>query len=144
MTDPAGDPGDPDQVWWWQVPRDASQAAVRLVCGRNALSEVARASPWQHVRLAIVDVLSAYALAASAEGGPRSRRRRGTRIQTLLDRAQMHPSREVQDAVSILWREVLARHRAEWEAEVQRLLNRWKDPASPLRERHRRLRDDRG
>lgn len=139
MTNPAANPGDADQVWWWQVPHNAPQAAVRMVCGRNALSAVARASSWRHVRLAVVDVLSAYAMAASAEDKPRPRSRRGTRIQTLLDWAQIHPSREVQNAVSILWREVLAQHRVEWETEVQRLLDRWRNPISPLRDRRRRV-----
>lgn len=138
MTNPAGNPGDADQIWWWQVPRNAPLAAVRMVCGRNALSAVARASSWQHVRLAVVDVLSVYALAVPAEDKPRSRHRHGTRIQALLDWAQIHPSHEVQNAVSILWREVLAQHRAEWEAEMQRLLDRWRNPIWPLRDRRRR------
>ncbi|MBR0666388.1 hypothetical protein GXW71_18655 [Roseomonas hellenica] len=123
-------------VWWWQLPDGALQSELRMVCARNALTVIAAGSRAPTVRVAIVDVLAAYALAMDRQ--PLARRHRGQiRLQTLLDWALVHPDRDLQKVAADLWREVLKHHRPEWEAEARRLMANWNDPASPLRDLRR-------
>lgn len=126
--DPAGKTVEETLVWWWQLPEGAPLAEVRMICARNALSEIASASKVGAVRLAVVDLLATYALAADED--ERQPCQHGLlRMQTLLDWALPYPDRGVQEAADDLWREVLTQHRAEWVAETQRLMDRWNDPS---------------
>lgn len=121
--DPAGNVTETPDVWWWQLPDNAPPSAVRMICARNALTEVASRSRAATVRVAIVDVLATYAIAMDRH--ERAPWHHGEiRLQTLLDWALVHPDRDLQNVATGLWREVLNHHRAEWEAEAQRLVAR--------------------
>lgn len=139
--DPTGQIVETDQVWWWQLPDVATQAEVRMICSRNALSEVASASKQPEVRLAIVDLLSHYAMAVSDDDAE-PRHSGELQIQCLLDWSLVHPDPDVQEAADALWREVLEHHRRDWEMQTRRLVDRWNDPLSPLHNLRRRLQSD--
>lgn len=64
------------------------------------------------------------------------------RIRDRCAWAQERPDRRMQDKADALWRLVLARHRAAWEAEAKSLEIKWSDPTSPLHEMCRRLQAD--
>lgn len=137
--DPTGNIIEAPYLWWWQLPDNAPPAEVRMICASNALTEVASRSRTPVVRVAIVDVLAAYALAM--DGQERALRHRGEiRLPMLLDRALVHPDRDVQKVAAGLWRAVLDHHRAEWEAEAQRLVAKWNDTASLLHDLRKRPR----
>ncbi|MBR0647494.1 hypothetical protein [Plastoroseomonas hellenica] len=140
--DPHGNFVDTDQVWWWQLPDSASPAEVRQACYRNAVAEVACASKVGEVRGAITEVLAAYAWVVQREGRKAPRKRGELRVHALLDWALINRDPDVQKASDRLWREVLRHHRAEWEAEARTLMERWNDPASPLRGLRRRMQGD--
>lgn len=137
--DRAGNIVEVPYLWWWQLPDDAPPAAVRMICASNALTEVASRSRAPMVRMAIVEVLAAYALAIDEE--ERAPRHHGQiRLQTLLDWALVHPDRDVQNVAAGLWREVLNHHRAEWEAGTQRLAAKWNNTSSLLHDLRKRPR----
>jgi hypothetical protein len=141
--DRAGNIIEDPHLWWWQLPDNAPPAEVRMICASNALTEVASRSRAPTVRVAIVDVLIAYALAVDEhEHAPRHQDE--IRLPMLLDRALVHPDRDVQKVAAGLWREVLGHHRAEWQAEAQRLMAKWNDTASLLHDLRKRPEGKRG
>lgn len=112
-----------------------------MICASNALTEVASRSRALTVRVAIVEVLASYALALDGQGHA-PRHQGEIRLRTLLDWALVHPDRDVQTVAAALWRAVLTHHRAEWEAEAQRLMARWNDTASLLHDLKTRIRGE--
>lgn len=114
---------------WWQLPDNAPLGVVRQVAQRNALVAIAARASGDRVEVAAVHAIGAYLVTTRDPKGiviPKAPLAR----QKLIEPAMVHAATPVSAAVVLLWQEVMAGRRAEWEAGTAAIVAKWNAPAA--------------